>query len=157
MGKRKGEQRHISYKLEQKGMKLVCTHIVVCTCVCTRRTEVNAVCLSQLSPTSKLIIILIYLFIYLFSNAHVEVRGQIVGISSLMQCGWWGLNSGCQAWWQAPLPVEPFCRPLPCEPMCHELGKAGSLMSYMHPISSSLPHSSELFTDTQQTRVLCRS
>lgn len=66
MEKRKGEQRHISYKLEQNGMKLVCTHIVVCTCVCTRRTEVSAVCLSQLSSTSKLIIILIYLVTHLF-------------------------------------------------------------------------------------------
>ena len=36
------------------------------TCVCTWKTEVSAVCLSQLSPTSKLIIILIYLVTHLF-------------------------------------------------------------------------------------------
>lgn len=33
----------------------------------------------------------------------VEVRGQLVGFSSLLQ----GLHSGCQAWWQVPLPTEP--------------------------------------------------
>lgn len=32
--------------------------------------------------------------------------------SLLLLYGFWGLNSGCKAWWQAPLLSEPFCQPL---------------------------------------------
>jgi hypothetical protein len=41
---------------------------------------------------------------------HVEVRGQSMGDSSpLLPCESQGLNSGCQAWWQTPLPIDLSC------------------------------------------------
>lgn len=44
---------------------------------------------------------------------HVEARGQLVGVSSLLSsCGFWGSNSGCQAWKKIPLLPYQSCRPL---------------------------------------------
>ena len=38
----------------------------------------------------------------------------IVGLGSLLlPCAFQGLNSGCQAWQQVPLPIEPLCWPVP--------------------------------------------
>ena len=36
---------------------------------------------------------------------HVEVKGQLSGVRSLLPCGSWESNSG--AGWKAPLPAEP--------------------------------------------------
>lgn len=36
-------------------------------------------------------------------------EGSLVEADFLfLSCDSWGLNSGCEAWWQAPLAVEPF-------------------------------------------------
>lgn len=43
--------------------------------------------------------------------AHVKVRRQPAACSLLPLCGFQGLNSGRQAWQQAPLPTEPSCQP----------------------------------------------
>lgn len=41
-------------------------------------------------------------------DARVEIGGQLSGVGSLLLArGFWGLNSGCQARWQAPLLTEP--------------------------------------------------
>lgn len=45
-------------------------------------------------------------------DAHVEVRGQLSRVGSLLpSCGFGALNSGHQALWQGSLPVEPSCQP----------------------------------------------
>ena len=47
------------------------------------------------------------LWAHVCGSVGVEVRGQLVGVSSLvLQCGSRELNFGHQAWWQAPLPLE---------------------------------------------------
>jgi hypothetical protein len=39
----------------------------------------------------------------------VEAGGQLGEVDSFLPpCESWGLNSCCQAWWQAPLPKEPL-------------------------------------------------
>lgn len=40
---------------------------------------------------------------------HVEGRGQLPGVSSLLPSGFRELISRYQAWWWAPLPTEPSC------------------------------------------------
>lgn len=46
----------------------------------------------------------------LYRNVHVEVRRQPVGVGALLPpCRAWALNSGRQAWHQAPFPREPSC------------------------------------------------
>lgn len=45
-------------------------------------------------------------------SAHVEVRGQRLGIYSLILCGFLGLNSGCQAGQQLPLSTRMSHHPL---------------------------------------------
>lgn len=41
-------------------------------------------------------------------STYVEFRGQLLGAGSLFAPrGTWGLNSGQQAWCQAPLPADP--------------------------------------------------
>lgn len=40
-----------------------------------------------------------------------EITGQLVRVSSLLPRGSWGWNSGCQAWWQAPLLARLSCQP----------------------------------------------
>lgn len=43
---------------------------------------------------------------------HVEVRGQLLGGGSLLlPCEAWGLNSGLQAWLQAPCLLGHFIGP----------------------------------------------
>ena len=43
---------------------------------------------------------------------RIEVRGQSSGVSSrLPPCGSQGLNSGPQAWLEAPAPTEPSHQP----------------------------------------------
>lgn len=37
----------------------------------------------------------------------VEVRGRLAKVSSLLQCESWALNSGHQAWHQAPFSIAP--------------------------------------------------
>lgn len=38
-------------------------------------------------------------WVHVWHSIHVEVRGQLSGIGSLLQpCGSWGSNSGCQVW-----------------------------------------------------------
>jgi len=45
-------------------------------------------------------------------NIDVAAGGQLAGINSpLLPCGFWGLNSACQTWQQAPLPRDPSCQP----------------------------------------------
>lgn len=40
-------------------------------------------------------------------STHVEVRGQVKGVSSLLsQYGSWELDVACQAWLQAPLYIK---------------------------------------------------
>lgn len=40
-------------------------------------------------------------------STHVEVRGQVKGVSSLLsQDGSWELDVACQAWLQAPLYIK---------------------------------------------------
>ena len=43
--------------------------------------------------------------------AHVEVRGQLAGVTSLPPCGSWGSSSGAQAWCQTPLPLNHLLGP----------------------------------------------
>lgn len=41
-------------------------------------------------------------------SIHVKVRRQLCGVSSLLlPSGFWGLNSGCQAWQKEPLRSKP--------------------------------------------------
>lgn len=50
-----------------------------------------------------LLLFICYLFIHVNGchGLHVEVRGQPTGAGSLFPlCGFWGLNIGCQMWWQ---------------------------------------------------------
>jgi hypothetical protein len=43
----------------------------------------------------------------------VDVKGLLVKVDSLLpEDGSWGLNSDCQAWCQASLPIEPSHLPL---------------------------------------------
>jgi hypothetical protein len=44
-------------------------------------------------------------------RTHMEVRGQLVGVSSLLPGGFWGLNSGHQAYWQVPFASESSLQP----------------------------------------------
>lgn len=55
-----------------------------------------------------------FMFIYLVwggvcvrHTIGIEVWGQFSGVCSfLLPCGFWGSDSGHQAWWQVPLPTE---------------------------------------------------
>lgn len=41
-------------------------------------------------------------------SAHVEVRGELIGLSFLLlSCGLWGIRSDSQTWQQAPFCTEP--------------------------------------------------
>jgi hypothetical protein len=61
-------------------MWYMCVYVCVCVCVC--------VCVWQMCS---------------LMCAYTEVRGQLLGvISLLLPCGTGGLNSRCQTWWQAP-------------------------------------------------------
>ena len=43
----------------------------------------------------------------------VEVRGQLLGVGNFLPpYRFWGSNSGCQIWWQTPLPAVPSQQPL---------------------------------------------
>lgn len=42
---------------------------------------------------------------------HVEFRGQLVRVCSLLSCGSQPSNLGSQAWPQVPTPAEPSCWP----------------------------------------------
>lgn len=42
-------------------------------------------------------------WLHAFCRAYVEIKGQRLRIGYFLPCGSHGLNSGCQAWWQAPL------------------------------------------------------
>ena len=46
------------------------------------------------------------LYLYLMCVYVVEVRGQQLGVRSLLLCRSLELNSDLQAWWQVPLPAE---------------------------------------------------
>lgn len=51
---------------------------------------------------------------HICNRTHVEVRGQLAEVDSLFPpCGCLGSNSGRQAYWHAPLPMEPS-HPLLC-------------------------------------------
>ena len=56
-------------------------------------------------------IVCLHAYMHIRKHAPVEVRGQILGAGLLPQCGFWGSNSGPQAWQQAPLPAEPAHHP----------------------------------------------
>lgn len=61
----------------------------ICVCVCARalsRVSADTVC----------------------QSAHMEVRGQLEGVSSLLPCSTQGSNLGPQAWCQVPLSAEPI-------------------------------------------------
>lgn len=48
--------------------------------------------------------------VHAYLNICMKVRGKLAGgISLLLPCEAWGSNSGCQAWWLAPLPTETSC------------------------------------------------
>jgi hypothetical protein len=65
---------------------LVC--VCVCTCVRVRMHALSCMC----------------------PDAHMEVRGQLAGVCSLLPpCGSWGSNSSIQAWQLASLSREPSC------------------------------------------------
>lgn len=46
------------------------------------------------------------MYVFECYRRHVEARGQLAGVSSLLQCGSWAQNLRGQAWHQAPLPTE---------------------------------------------------
>jgi hypothetical protein len=51
---------------------------------------------------------------------HVEVRGHLARVSSLLSPGVsQRANSGCQVWWQTLLPNEWFLQPISV-PFCNE-------------------------------------
>lgn len=39
------------------------------------------------------------------AGGQLEEAGSLISLHGV--CGTWRLNSGCQAWWQVPLPAEP--------------------------------------------------
>lgn len=41
-------------------------------------------------------------------GAHLEVRGQLSGVSVLLLGGFWGLKAVCLVWQQGILPTEPL-------------------------------------------------
>lgn len=46
--------------------------------------------------------------IYAYHSVSVEFRGSLARAALVfVSCGSLGLNSGCQAWPQVPLPAEP--------------------------------------------------
>lgn len=53
---------------------------------------------------------LLQLFIHVCA-VHVEVRGQPVGVFSLLPCGFQWLNPGSRGWRQGPPPTVPSCWP----------------------------------------------
>lgn len=49
---------------------------------------------------------------YLLCDTHVEVRGQLSGVSFVLPCESWELNSsGCHSQQQVPLPSDPSFLP----------------------------------------------
>lgn len=54
-----------------------------------------------------------YYYLCGYTSVHVEIR-ELLGVSFLPPpCRSWGLNPGCQAWQQAPLPAaEPLHWPV---------------------------------------------
>ena len=72
-------------------------------------TSVPGVGTAHLSFNIYFLSVNAYAFTHVCLSTHVEVRGQFVGVGSLLLlCGFWGLNSGCQAWQQVPLFPESF-------------------------------------------------
>lgn len=69
---------------------LVSVHSVMCLCMCVCVCVCAGVCVS----------------------VFVEIRGRPkTGVSFLflLPCGFGKLDSGCEVWWQVPLPNEPSC------------------------------------------------
>ena len=56
------------------------------------------------------------MYVHTCHGILVEARGVFEEVSSpsFPPRGFWGSNSGHQAWQQVPLPAEPFCGPRKC-------------------------------------------
>lgn len=59
-----------------------------------------------------LFLFILWLCMFTHGHTYVEVRRQLSEVGSpLLPCKTQGLNSGPEAWQQAPLPTKPSCQP----------------------------------------------
>lgn len=101
-------------RVTQTGLRLLLlmSPPLAITSVCYHACCVTLIWCYWISLCSNIIIFfLIHLLICVCRC--MEVRGQLERISFflLLYCGSWGLNLGRQAWWQVPLPTDPYCWP----------------------------------------------
>lgn len=108
----------------------------VCTCRGQRSTSgVSSLAMSQLGFFPPF---LFTLFLCMSVCMHMYAELKVRAKSFILFCGFWGSNSGSQAWQQAP-----SCLPAPCS-FRQPLSFACTWMTQLDQLASGSPESKEL-------------